>query len=50
MDRSRTRSPPDHKRGKTNKILQQNPYQSENNKTIRRVCTRSKILAINQKI
>ena len=24
MDRSRTRSPPDHKRGKTSKVLQQN--------------------------
>ena len=26
MDRSRTRSPPDHKRGKTSKVLQQNLY------------------------
>ena len=50
MDRSRTRRPPDHKRGKTSEILQQNSYQSGNNKTIRRVCTRSKILAVNQKI
>ena len=50
MDGSRTRSPPDHKRGKTSKVLQQNSYQSGNNRTIQRICERSKILAINQKI
>ena len=49
MDRSRTRSPPNHKRGKANKVLQQNSYQSRNNRTIQRICRRSKILAINQK-
>ena len=28
MDKSGTRSPPDHKGGKTSKVLQQNSYQS----------------------
>ena len=50
MDNSRTRSPPTHKRGETNKVLQQNSHQNRNIRTIRRVYTRSKILAINQKI
>ena len=39
-----------YKGGKTSKVLQQNSYQSRNNRTIQRVCKRSKILAINQKI
>ena len=50
MDRPGTRSPPNHKRGETSKVLQQNSYQSGNNKTIQRVRKRSKILAINQKV
>ena len=33
-----------------NKILQQNSYQSRNNRTIKRICGRSKILAINQQV
>ena len=50
MDSSRARSPPNHKRGETNKILQQNSHQSRDIRTIQRVYKRSKILAINQKI
>ena len=49
MDRSRTRNPPNYKGREANKVLQQNSYQSRNNRTIQRVCGRSKILAINQK-
>ena len=34
----------------TSKVLQQNSYQSRNNRTIQRICQRGKVLAINQKI
>ena len=34
MDRSRTRSPPNHKGREANKVLQQNSYQSRNNITV----------------
>ena len=50
MDNPGTRSPPNHKGGKTSKILQQNSYQSRNNRAVQGVCKRGKILAINQKI
>ena len=50
MDRPGTRSPPNHKGGEANKVLQQNPYQSRNNRTVQGICERSKILAINQKV
>ena len=50
MDRSRTRSPPNYKGREANKVLQQNSYQSRNNRTIQRICERGKILAINQKV
>ena len=38
MDRSRTRSPPNHKGRETSKVLQQNSYQSRNNRTIQGIC------------
>ena len=49
MDRSRTRSPPNHKGRETSKVLQQNSYKSRNNRTIQGICQRSKVLANNQK-
>ena len=50
MDRPGTRSPPNHKGGEASEVLQQNPYQSRNNRTVQGICKHSKILAINQKI
>ena len=37
MDRSRTRSPPNYKGREANKVLQQNSYQSRNNRAIQRI-------------